>query len=162
MIDLGTYLREKREERGMTLDHVANATKIRKTLLEQLEENNFKFLPEKVFVRGFVRAYATETGANLREALDLFEDQFGRSESGSSGPTPTFRSAAPQAAPTSEGPRFRMSYLVLVIVALLTFTVAFFVQTMKTTNQQSVSSSEQTDVDSGTTRSLQEQKSGVD
>lgn len=58
----GDLLRQLREARGLTLAEVAGRTRIRQALLEHLESESFAALPERVFVRGFVMAYAHELG----------------------------------------------------------------------------------------------------
>lgn len=58
----GDLLRQIREARGLTLAEVAGRTRIRQALLGHLESESFAALPERVFVRGFVMAYARELG----------------------------------------------------------------------------------------------------
>lgn len=50
----GAFLRKIREYRGITLDELADFTKIRRAYLNCLEEEEFESLPAAVFVRGFV------------------------------------------------------------------------------------------------------------
>lgn len=59
----GLHLRGLREARGMTLERVAQATKISVGLLIALERGDVSKWPTGVFARGFVRAYANEVGA---------------------------------------------------------------------------------------------------
>lgn len=54
-ISLGSSLRDMRESRGISLQDVAEHTKIRKDYLEALELEDFKRLPPAVFVCGYVR-----------------------------------------------------------------------------------------------------------
>ncbi len=54
-ISFGPSLREMRESRGISLNEVAEKTKIRKDYLDALEEEDFKRLPPAVFVCGYVR-----------------------------------------------------------------------------------------------------------
>ena len=58
MDELGTILRETREARGISLDEVAQETRIRLRFLEALEEARYDALPTPVHVRGFLRNYA--------------------------------------------------------------------------------------------------------
>ncbi len=58
MDELGTILGETRQGRGLTLDQVAQATRIRIRYLEALEEGRYDALPTPVHVRGFLRNYA--------------------------------------------------------------------------------------------------------
>lgn len=58
MEELGTILRETRQARGLTIDDVAQVTRIRPRYLAALEEERYDVLPTPVHVRGFLRNYA--------------------------------------------------------------------------------------------------------
>ena len=66
---LGERLRREREMRGVSLDDIAEATKIGTRLLRALEEEHFELLPGGIFNKGFVRAYAKYLGLNEDEAV---------------------------------------------------------------------------------------------
>lgn len=55
---VGVVLRREREVRGLSLDDVADATKIPTRMLAALEAGDVSVLPHAVFVRGYVRAVA--------------------------------------------------------------------------------------------------------
>jgi cytoskeletal protein RodZ len=69
--NVGSYLRTKREARGMTVAQLSRATKIKEASLVALEEERFEALPARVFVVGWVGAYAKAVGADTDEALAL-------------------------------------------------------------------------------------------
>ncbi|MDH5752073.1 MAG: helix-turn-helix domain-containing protein [Deltaproteobacteria bacterium] len=50
----GKSLRKVRQMRGLSLEDVADRTKIRKTYIQYIEEENFEFLPASVYIKGFV------------------------------------------------------------------------------------------------------------
>lgn len=54
---VGTYLKRRREELGLTLKEVATTTRIRSTYLEYIEEQNYGDLPALVYLKGFLREY---------------------------------------------------------------------------------------------------------
>jgi len=54
----GAHLKHHRQRRRVTLEQLAIETKIRSTLLAQLESEDFAVLPAAVYVRGFVIQYA--------------------------------------------------------------------------------------------------------
>src|SRR5436309_485014 len=58
MAGIGSRLRGGRIQRGLTIDQVAQETRISARFLEALEEENFAALPAPVYVRGFLRSYA--------------------------------------------------------------------------------------------------------
>ena len=55
--------------RGVSLDDIADATKIGTRLLRAVEEEHFELLPGGIFNKGFVRAYAKYLGLNEDEAV---------------------------------------------------------------------------------------------
>ena len=65
----GAYLRYQRIRRGLSLEAVAAETKIRPSLLTQLENDSFDETPAPVYVRGFVLQVARTLG--LAEAENL-------------------------------------------------------------------------------------------
>lgn len=57
MQGIGEILKKAREAKGITLEEVAEATKIRRKYLEAIEQDEFQVLPGEVYARGFVTAY---------------------------------------------------------------------------------------------------------
>lgn len=74
-ITLGNYLRTERERRNISLEAIAQATKIILKNLEALERDEFHLLPPPVFVRGFLRAYAHHVGLDAQKILEMYERQ---------------------------------------------------------------------------------------
>jgi cytoskeleton protein RodZ len=60
--EIGRLLEQKRKERGLTLEEVEQATKIRKRYLTGLERDNYAILPGAVYARGFLKTYANYLG----------------------------------------------------------------------------------------------------
>lgn len=54
----GPVLKKIRQMRGLSREDIAERTKIRKTYIEYLEEEEFRFLPAPVYVKGFVTMIA--------------------------------------------------------------------------------------------------------
>jgi flagellar biosynthesis protein FlhG len=54
----GAWLSTMRERRGVTLDELSDISKVGVTYLKALEQEQFDALPEPVYVRGFLIAYA--------------------------------------------------------------------------------------------------------
>ena len=71
---VGSYLKQKREGQGLSLDQVASVTRIQSKFLHALEEETFADLPEQVFTRGFVRTYARSLGIDEEDALRRFSE----------------------------------------------------------------------------------------
>ncbi|HEX3850441.1 MAG TPA: helix-turn-helix domain-containing protein [Polyangiaceae bacterium] len=76
MMDLehfGTFLRKQREARGLSLTELSRATKIKESNLVALEDARLDALPARVFVVGYVGAYARAVGADVGEAMSRLE-----------------------------------------------------------------------------------------
>ena len=58
----GAHLKNIREMKGITIDEIAQKTRIRASYLKALEEENFGQLPAEVFSKGFLKAYAKYLG----------------------------------------------------------------------------------------------------
>ena len=65
----GERLQREREMRGITLEEIAEATKIGTRSLRALEEQDFEKLPGGIFNKGFVRAYSKYLGIDEDQAV---------------------------------------------------------------------------------------------
>ena len=72
--NFGSYLKHERELRGFSLEEIATKTKISIHFLQALENNQFDDLPEKVFIKGYVRSFARIIGSDEHEMLNAFDD----------------------------------------------------------------------------------------
>jgi cytoskeleton protein RodZ len=70
---LGATLRAEREKKGLSLDQIASVTKLRRQLIDALENEAWGKLPHPVFVRGFIRTYAKILGADEKNLLGMYE-----------------------------------------------------------------------------------------
>lgn len=66
-LEIGSALENARRQRGLTLDEVEQATKIRKRYLQGLENDDYGVLPDAVYVQGFVKTYANYLGLDGEE-----------------------------------------------------------------------------------------------
>lgn len=73
MESLGSYLKSRREARGVPLYDVVRETRIPRAVVEALEEDRYEALPAPVFTRGFIRGYLRHLGLNPDEALGLYQ-----------------------------------------------------------------------------------------
>lgn len=74
----GARLRAQRESQQVTLETIADRTKIRLVLLEGLERNDTSLWPTGIFRRSYCRSYAVAIGLDpdqtVREFLSLYPD----------------------------------------------------------------------------------------
>ncbi len=71
----GRWLARERELRGISLKQIAEPTRISAAHLRALERDEAKSLPARVFVLGFIRAYALAIGISPDEAVLRYQEQ---------------------------------------------------------------------------------------
>lgn len=76
-MSIGQALRDARISRGLSLEDVAEKTKVRVTLLSLIEADQFNKVGAPTYVRGHITAYANLVGLNASELLKGFEDSSG-------------------------------------------------------------------------------------
>jgi cytoskeletal protein RodZ len=72
---IGGVLKHEREERHLSIEEVSSTTRIPRKALESLEEDRFEDLPSGVFVRGFIKAYASAVDIDAGEVLARFDEE---------------------------------------------------------------------------------------
>ena len=70
---LGQALRAVREAKGLTLESVADVTRVRRVYLEAIEEMRLDALPSRPFAIGYIRAYADALGLDPALAVERFK-----------------------------------------------------------------------------------------
>lgn len=121
----GSYLKDRRQARGLTLADVSRATKIKEESLELLEAARVDALPAQVFVAGFITAYARVVGADEGEAQARYK-RYLASRSANHEPFPELPAGAAEASRTADGRRragVALVVLLLLIVATLTLSL---------------------------------------
>ncbi len=66
---VGAMLRQRRDQKRMSLAEVSRVTRIPTHSLEAIERDHFDDLPGEVFVRGFLKAYAQALGLSQEDVL---------------------------------------------------------------------------------------------
>ena len=81
MSSVGSMLREAREKKKLTTDAAARATKIKKDMLEALENDDFTMVPAPTYAKGFLKIYATYLGLDPEEVVgEYLKNHTGDSE----------------------------------------------------------------------------------
>lgn len=81
MVHAGEKLSEERLRKGLTLEEVAKATKIRLSFLQAIEKSDYKNLPSGTYVHGFVRNYSRFLELPEYEILALFKREYSEKSS---------------------------------------------------------------------------------
>jgi cytoskeleton protein RodZ len=72
---VGGVLEKARKEKGLTLEEVEHATKIRKRYLVGLEREDYGALPDAVYAQGFFKTYANYLGLDGEELSREFKER---------------------------------------------------------------------------------------
>jgi transcriptional regulator with XRE-family HTH domain len=71
--DIGAALKAIREYHGLSLDEVAEATRVRRAYLADLEAMRLERLPSRPFTMGYIRAYAAALDLDGEAAVERFK-----------------------------------------------------------------------------------------
>ena len=74
--NLGTQFANLRQQKGYSVDYVANKLHLRARIIELIESGEFHLLPEPVFVKGYLRAYSKLLGVSPEPFLSVFNTQY--------------------------------------------------------------------------------------
>jgi cytoskeletal protein RodZ len=71
--DIGQALKAIREFRKLSLEAVADTTRVRRAYLQAIEEMQLEKLPSRPFTIGYIRAYAEALGVDAEAAVERFK-----------------------------------------------------------------------------------------
>jgi cytoskeleton protein RodZ len=118
-VPLGPALTAAREARGLSVEDVAAATRIRATLIRAIESDDFSRSGGAVYARGHIKSIAQVVGADARELVAEFDRRNGESVPGMTpSPLPAFE-ASPDYARASN-PSARWASLAIAVLAVAT------------------------------------------
>ncbi len=101
MSTVAEQLRQGREARNLTLQQVAEITKVRADQIRAVEEGNYEVFSATVYIRGFVRTYSTLLKLDVPQIMTELDAELGR----------TTKFAEPP--PLAEHPRSPIDYVML-------------------------------------------------
>jgi len=118
MASAGSHLRSLRERHGVSLDEIAQSTRINRRFLDALEADDFGALPPGPFAKGFIRSYCEAVHASPDEPLELYA-------AATSAPVPRREAPAPRRPRRSLAPvLISLALLVILGAALAAVTMA--------------------------------------
>lgn len=80
MPTVAEQLRAGREARGLTVQQVAEVTKLRTDHIRALEEGNFDMFTAPVYIKGFTRTYATLLKLDVPRLMAQLENELAATE----------------------------------------------------------------------------------
>jgi cytoskeleton protein RodZ len=116
----GSWLRQQREIRNISLREISDNTKIGMRYLEALEDDRFEVLPAPIFAKGFLREYAKYVGLDADEVVNYYlaAEQRRRAALGIEEPVVPTPAVTPRPSPRTAPPPAGLSRLVWVGIAL--------------------------------------------
>lgn len=80
MSTVSEQLRDARQAQNLTVHQVVEVTKIRTDHLRALEEGNFDVFSASVYIRGFVRTYATLLKLDVPQIMAALDEELGQNK----------------------------------------------------------------------------------
>src|SRR5512135_1321688 len=80
MSTVAQQLQQAREARHLTVQQVAEITKIRSDHVRALEEGNFNVFSAPVYIRGFVRTYSTLLKLDVPQVMANLDGELGQTK----------------------------------------------------------------------------------
>ncbi len=99
---IGNKLKAARESRRLTLDEVAESTRIRSVYLQALENDDFSIMLSAAQGRGFLRLYADFLGLNLDELTASARESRPADSTAPEAAAPALSESTPEPAPAPE------------------------------------------------------------
>lgn len=115
----GERLQREREMRGITLEEIAEATKIGTRSLRALEEQDFDKLPGGIFNKGFVRAYSKYLGIDEDQAVADYVGAVAEAQAAGKVSRPDFEAVDKEIEEAPDRAPLRVPWGALVLVAVL-------------------------------------------
>lgn len=135
MKEIGQRLRDARVKKGLSLEDVAEQTRIRQRYLLAMEEGDFGSIPGIVYVKGFLKQYAQTVGLNPQEMLDQFQRYAGENSPELANTKQELKPLKPVAPATKTRKvnvkKIVITTVVLVLMVALAYNVARFISILK-------------------------------
>lgn len=74
-IKAGTLLKQKREQLGLSQRQIADRLRLRASIIEEIESNQFDSDHSATFTKGYIRSYAKAVGLDVGEVLKAYESE---------------------------------------------------------------------------------------
>lgn len=101
MQTVGEVLRAEREKQGLSVKDIEKGTSIRALYIQAIEDGNYSVLPGEVYLKGFIRNYASFLGLDPQNMMELY-----RQNQSPQSAVPQAPAAAPAApAPAAPAPK---------------------------------------------------------
>jgi cytoskeletal protein RodZ len=122
LTELGQYLKEKRDEKNITLEELQTATKIQKRYLAAIEEGNYSILPGPFYARAFIKNYCEAVGLDYETVFEQYEKDIPKAAREPEEFTP--RSERPRSPGSGKDSALRKYVPIFIIAAVIALVLA--------------------------------------
>ena len=126
LVAIGEQLKEAREAKNLSLEDIAQRTKLRKDQVKAIEEGNFSNLPPMAYVKGFVKLYSKAVGLDINHTAAATVDTI-------TPQTPSRRQPMKRSSVSIDFSKIIFLIVFLSIVALSVYLIVGYFTTPKTT-----------------------------
>jgi cytoskeletal protein RodZ len=127
MASIGQELKRERELRGITLEEIADSTKINIRFLRALEEDRLDMLPEQFFIRGIIRTYAKYLGLDEQSTLNTYLEDLQTQEKQETSDVEENPELNEEAESFPKQKKISLLFALMVLVVIILFVVILFV-----------------------------------
>jgi cytoskeleton protein RodZ len=126
-VRIGEVLADARRERGLSVEDVAGATRIRATLIRTIEADDFSRCGGAVYARGHIRSIAQVVGADARELVAEYDRQHDNPvPTLTANPLPALPSFEPTRVTGRPSARWATAAIVVLLVAAVFLGLSWF------------------------------------
>ena len=122
MDSLGKFLKQAREQKGITLEVLSEKTRISLKFLQAIEEDRWDALPSSVYVKGYLKSYALYVGLNPEKVLTHYENEILKKEE-----------AQEEIVPPPKPPKYKKTIRFIVTLIIFLLIIWLFVPSKKKT-----------------------------
>ncbi|GEM00830.1 XRE family transcriptional regulator [Halolactibacillus halophilus] len=122
---IGEQLKERRLEKGLTVEDIQSVTKIQARHIQAIERNDFSLIPGNFYVRAFIREYAQAVGLDSHHLMDEHKTELPETLSTDTRDFTTLKRSRTRAKVKNKSP-FQM-LLPTIFVLLLLFLIGFII-----------------------------------
>lgn len=117
MQTVGEFLRAERLKKGLSIKDVESSISIRALYLNAIEEGNYGIIPGEVYLKGFIRNYATFLGLDPQAVMEMYRQ--GKSPVTDTAPLPEKTEEKPAKASSGGGSLIKWASVAIVLAGIV-------------------------------------------
>jgi len=113
---LGFFLKNERERKGLSREHLSKVTRLRMHYLEALENEDWGKLPSLVFIKGFIKTYTKALGLDYKEVMGQFESSI-----------PVYNDLPKPLVPVKKTDYKKYTFLIVIVIFIVSIVILFLI-----------------------------------